>query len=439
MKKVRKPSKATSKDFSQPLYSKDQRLRDRGRDLRRHLLEEEGVRLYSRGVLAGLPRIQNPKRKRTCAKTLEGFARTYLTHVFNIPLSDGQRADLETMQIVVLEGGRYAFASPRGDGKTSRVEAAILWAALYGYRQCMVVVGSDLTAAQEVVDSIKLELRTNEKLRADFPLPCWLAALSDDVALRAKGWTWGGQPLIAVWERHKAQLPILEGADGSGCIIVPRGLTGRLRGMRLKVGKRAVRPDLFAIDDPQTDESAASPSQVDTREKIILGAILGSGGPDKTIAAMLPCTIINHGDLAARMLDRKGHPDWQGSSRGLVQAWPDAQDTLWKTYQQMRKTESHEAANTYYAENREEMDKGATLDWPERFAKGKEVSALQHAENLLCDLGEEVFSAEYMNDPSEKHPSVYELTPDLVASRVHAGRKQFDFHLKGTRSSPPRT
>ena len=50
---------------------------------------------------------------------------------------------------------------------------------------------------------------------------------------------------------------------------------------------------------------------------------------------------------------------------------------------------------------------------------------MQHAENLLCDLGEEVFAAEYQNDPSEKHPSSYDLTAGLVAARVFTSRMRF--------------
>ena len=410
---------------------KGARHRAKGRDLRRVLVDEEDVALYVRGPLSGLPKVESPKRKRECGESLERFALVYLPHVFGLPMSAGQRADLATMQTVCTEGGRYAFAAPRGDGKTSRVEAAILWAALYGHRRCIVIVGADLTAAQEISDSIKLELRTNERLRADFPLPCWAAALSDDTALKAKGWTWNGQSLGMTWDRHKITLPILDGADGAGCVIVPRGLTGRLRGMRLKVGKRAVRPDLYAIDDPQTDESAASPAQVDTRERLILGAIMGSGGPDKTISAFMPCTVIKHNDLAARMLDRKRHPDWQGSARAMVRKWPDSQKTKWKEYQTMRKNEGADAADAFYQEHREEMDAGAVMDWPERFTRGKESSALEHAENLLCDLGEDVFAAEYQNTPEEAKPSVYNLTAALVASRVHPGRRRGDVPSEG--------
>jgi hypothetical protein len=286
------------------------------------------------------------------------------------------------------------------------------------------VVSADKPAADEIVDSVKSELRTNEALRADFPVPCWAAALSEDVALKAKNWTWGGEPLGMTWNTKRVTLPILPQSDGAGCVIVGRGLTGRLRGMRIKVGKRALRPDLFAIDDPQTDESAASMAQVKTRETLILGAILGSGGPGKEIAAMLPCTVIKYGDVAHRMLDRKRHPDWQGRSRAMVKKWPKSQKTLWGQYMTKRREESAEAATAFYKKNRKKMDAGSQVDWPERYTEGKEISALQHAENLRCDLGDEVFDAEYQNNPGEQNASVYHLTPDLVASRVHAGRKK---------------
>jgi hypothetical protein len=403
-----------------------QKFRARARDLRRILVEEEGIELAKSGKLAGFPKITHSKRKKDCGESLELFAKTYLPHVFYLPFSEGQREDFKTMQAVVLAGGRYAFASPRGDGKTSRVEAAILWAALYGYRHCIVVVGADKDAADEIVESVKTELRTNELLREDFPVPCWAALLSDDVAMKAKHWTWGGKKLGMAWNTKRVILPNLPESDGAGCVIVGRGLTGRLRGMRIKVGKRALRPDLFAVDDPQTDESAASATQVKTREKLILGAILGSGGPGKTIAAMLPCTVIKYGDVAHRMLDRKRHPDWQGRVRAMVKKWPKAQKALWKQYFRKRREESEESATTFYKANRKRMDAGAKVDWAERYTKekGKELSALQHAENLLCDLGEEVFDAEYQNSPDEQNASVYQLTADLVASRIHVGRKR---------------
>jgi hypothetical protein len=374
----------------------------------------------------GLPVVANPARKARCRESLEAFAREYLPHVFTLPISPGQSADMATMQTVATDGGCYAFAAPRGDGKTSRCEAAILWAGLYGLRRCIVIVGADMTSAQEILDSLKTELRSNERLREDFPIPCWAACLSDDTALKARGWTWQGDRLDMVWERARLTLPVHDGADGSGCVFVPRGLTGRLRGMRIKVGMRAVRPDLYAIDDPQTDESARSPAQCDVRETLILGAIMGSAGPGQTISAMMPCTVIEKGDLADRFLDTKRHPDWHGRKRALVSAWPEAQDAEWKRYAEIRRESGPEAANEHYAANREAMDAGAIVEWAERFDPG-EVSALQHAENLLCDRGKEVFFAEYQNDPIDPLAEApYTLTPDAVIATTDRERKPFD-------------
>jgi len=403
---------------------KGSRFRAKGRDLRRLLVVQEGVELYQKGITAGLPKVGNPKRKAAAAESLELFASTYLGNVFTKPISKGQSEDFQSMQEICRSGGRYAFASPRGDGKTSRVEAAILWAALYGYRHCIVIVGADLGAAQEICDSVKTELRINELLREDFPLPCWAATLTDDTALKAKGWTWGTSDLSMIWDKQKVILPLYPGADASGCVIVPRGLTGRLRGMRLKVGKKAIRPDFFAVDDPQTDESASSPSQCDTRERLLLGAVLGSGGPGESVAAMLPCTVIKYEDLAHRMLDHKRHPDWQGKTRSMVNTWPAAKDH-WSRYRQLRKTEGHPTADAYYETHREAMDKGAEVDWPERYNPDTDVNALHHAENLLTDLGDTVFYAEYQNTPNEENPSVYDLRPHVIISRTDPNRPEY--------------
>lgn len=393
-------------------------LRQRQRDL--------ALAVAGEGVPFGpdnLPVVVNPERKERCRLALESFAVEYFPDSYYLPISAGQRADMETMQRVATEGGAYAFAAPRSDGKTTRCETATIWALLYGHRKCVPVVGADAGAAREIFESIKHELRTNEQLREDFPVPCWLAALSEDVALKAKGWTWGAVKLEAEWGKNKIVLPQLDGADGSGGVVVCRGITGRLRGMRIKIGKRPVRPDLFVIDDPQTDESAASDQQCATREKIILGAIMGSKGAKTTIAAMMPCTILRAGDLAARFLAHKVHPDWHGRTRSLVTRWPKEHGGMWKEYHRMRREESQEAANEYYRANREAMDAGAELDWPERF-DANEISAIQSAENLLCDRGEEVFQAEYQNDPlTESKRGVYSLSWEHVATHYLPGRR----------------
>lgn len=386
--------------------------RARARSLE-NAIKESGLKWTGR-----FPAPANQERYEAARASLLAFCRMYLPAQFDKPISSGQEADIATMESVVRHGERYAFAAPRGDGKTTRAEAAVLWAALFNLRFCVVVVGSDRDAAAEIVDGVKAELRSNDLLREDFPIPCWAAMLSDDVALKAKSWTWGGKNIGFEWSVGRVILPNVVGAC-KGCAIVPRGLTGRLRGMRVRIGKRSIRPDLYVIDDPQTDESANSESQCNTREKLVLGAIMGGGGPGKSLAAMMPCTIIRKNDLAHKFLDHSKHPDWQGRTRSMVTAWPAAQETLWAEYRRLRREVSHEAANALYIENQAAMNEGASVDWPERFEDGKEISAIQHAENLLCDLGEEVFFAEYQNDPKDAMDNApYILTPDTIMART---------------------
>ena len=59
-------------------------------------------------------------------------------------------------------------------------------------------------------------------------------------------------------------LPTIAGQQGqSAAIIKVAGITGRIRGMKYKrPDGQTVRPTLVVLDDPQTDESARSPSPV---------------------------------------------------------------------------------------------------------------------------------------------------------------------------------
>jgi hypothetical protein len=389
-------------------------------------MAEDGVEFYAK---TGLPKVANPKRKAECRKSLEKFALTYCGHVFPIKMSKGQKEDLKVMQRVILRGGRFAFAAPRGDGKTTRTDVALTWALLYDFRKFCVIVGSDLEAAKEILESIKIELRTNEMLRADFPLPCWAAFKGEDTALRCKSLHWKQHELAMEWSKARMTLPVIDGADGSGATIVPRGITGRVRGIRLKIAGVPTRPDLFAVDDAQTDESALSESQCTSREKLVLGAVMGAGGPGEVTACMMPCTIIAPNDLSFRFLDHERHPDWGGRTRGMIKAWPKARKTLWREYMRLRKEQppndetGEDTARDYYIQNREAMDKGAAMDWNDRKTEN-DISALQHAFNLYCDLGEQVFLAEYQNTPPSENASVYDITPDLIQTKVHAGRKK---------------
>ena len=189
----------------------------------------------------------------------------------------------------------------------------------------------------------------------------------------------------------------------------------------------SIRPDFVLLDDPQTDESAESVTQCDYREALIARAVLPLAGPGKKIAALMLGNVIRKDDLLDRMVDKKRHPEWHGERMSLVYKWPDKHEDMWlDTYAELRQESMRNGdrlakpATDYYTEHQEEMDAGSIVQWDERFDQDQgELSALQHAYNLLIDLGKFAFGSEYQNAPEEAKPAMYNISPQLVMSRTN--------------------
>ncbi|RIK72342.1 MAG: hypothetical protein DCC68_26525, partial [Planctomycetota bacterium] len=175
-------------------------------------------------------------------------------------------------------------------------------------------------------------------------------------------------------------------------------------------------------DDPQTDESARSLSQCATRESILAGAVLGLAGPGRKISGIMPCTVIRPGDMADNILSRNKHPEWNGERTKMVYSFP-TNEKLWARYAEiraegLRRGDAGEEATEFYRANREAMDEGATIAWPERH-NHDELSAIQHAMNLKLQ-DEAAFFAEYQNEPlPEELPDTDLLTADQIAAKLN--------------------
>jgi hypothetical protein len=351
-----------------------------------------------------LPAVGDPQRKAAAAKSFRLFAETYFPATFHLEWSDDHLRVIEAVEKAVLEGELFAFAMPRGSGKTSLVEAAALWALLYGYREFVCIIGSDEGHASTMLESIKVECETNDLLVEDFPEAIYPIVALERIHQRAKGQLYKGKPTHIAWTANEIQFPAIPGSKASSGIVRVAGITGRIRGMSAKRASdgRKVRPSLVLIDDPQTDDSARSPSQVSTREAVLKGAILGLAGPGCRIAGLCTVTVVCPDDLADRLLDRQRHPAWQGQRTKLVYDWP-TNTSLWDQYADMRRQgqrsgEGVRAAHEFYVANREAMDLGASVAWPAR-KQDDEASAIQHAYNLRIDRGDVAFAAEFQNEP----------------------------------------
>lgn len=370
-----------------------------------------------------LPKVVNLDRKRKAEKNFQYFCEAYFPFTFHLAWSPDHLKVIRKIEEAVLHGGLFAMAMPRGSGKTSICECACIWATLYGHRDFVCLIGSDEGHAMDMLESIKTELDSNDLLLEDFPEVVYPIQCLDGIANRCNGQLCQGERTHIGWTAREVVLPSIQGSPASGAIIKVAGITGRIRGMKFKrADGRSARPSLVVLDDPQTDESARSVSQCFTRENILAGAVLGLAGPGKKISGIMPCTVIRPDDMADCILDRDKHPEWNGERTKMVYSFP-ANEALWNKYAEIR-SESLRAergladATEFYRQNKDAMDAGAVVAWPERL-NYDELSAIQHAMNLKLQ-DERAFWAEYQNEPlPEETPQDDELTADQVAEKIN--------------------
>jgi hypothetical protein len=373
--------------------------------------------------IGDLPEVVSRERKSRAASDFRFFCESYFPLTFHLPWSPDHLKVIAKIEQAVLRGGLFAMAMPRGSGKTTICECACIWAVLNGHRDFVCLIGSDEGHSMDMLDSIKMELDGNDLLLEDFPEVVYPIQALDGIANRCNGQLYKGERTHIGWTAREIVLPTMPGSAASGAIIKVAGITGRIRGMKYKrADGHTVRPALVVIDDPQTDESARSLSQCATREGILAGAILGLAGPGKKISGIMPCTVIRPGDMADNILSRDKHPEWNGERTKMVYSFP-TEEKKWQRYGELR-GESLRAhgdirlATEFYAADREAMDAGAEIAWPERY-NHDELSAIQHAMNLRLQ-DEAAFFAEYQNEPlPEETSETDELSADQIAGKTN--------------------
>jgi len=276
-----------------------------------------------------------------------------------------------------------------------------------------------------MLESIKVEFETNDHLLEDYPEAVYPIHVLERIHNRAKGQLCNGKHTRIVWTADEIVLPTIPDSAASGAIIRVAGIESRIRGMKSKrADGRAVRPSLVVLDDPQTDESARSDQQVRARMETLNGAILNLAGPGQKISGIMPCTVIRPGDMVDNILDRDKHPEWQGERTKMVYAFP-ANEKLWAKYAELRADSLRNdgdgsEATAFYVANREAMDAGAIVAWPQRHNED-EASAIQHAMNLRY-RDEAAFFAEYQNEPIVETIGEEMLTADEIAAKLNGYR-----------------
>ena len=315
-----------------------------------------------------LPAVVDPQRRERCSADLELYAMTYFAPTFYLPFAPYQISMLDAFQNVIESGGRECHAVRRGGLKSTIARVATQWAVTNGHRRFPVLVGATDDKGNEHRENFFSLLAASPILLDDYPelVPLMLKWRQPKRQFRLNGRLLAVHPKdargrivfadiheAASCEAHIAPYSV-NATDVSGLSYVDRfGVT--------------VRPDLLVFDDVQTPQSAKSPLMTEEREEAITKTFCGLAGLGEKLAAIMVCTVREHGDLTEQFLSRERHPDWSGSKYPSVLRLPDRMD-LWDAYavklgQGDDPTEGKRLATEFYRSNRTDMDAGGQVAW----------------------------------------------------------------------------
>ena len=366
-----------------------------------------------------IPEIKDPARREALKHDDAAWLRAYLPDVFYNPFTDDQLRMIEDVGRTLRYGTKKCKAAPRGGGKSSILKYLVLKYALERQVTFSLVLAATYSKAQKTTDSLKKRLASRQQspLSEDYPLECTVARLVDPWPSRARNVTANGGRVVNVeWGSSDGYfiLPSWEDEEAIGPIIMSLGWSSdELQGCNIYDR----RPNYVVLDDLDSRSSLASEDGgaiaakiEETLEKNVAGLI----GPGMQLGQYMLCTITSEYAAAYTYSDPQLKPAWEGERVRAISVWPDNMK-LWDHYiwlrQKGQKTGDSFAreAHQFYADNRSEMDAGATVSNPYDFSREltpdgspAEISNLQKCFNFIADVSREAFDTEYQNDPPSK-------------------------------------
>lgn len=306
---------------------------------------------------------------------------------------------------------------PRGTGKTTIAVVAETWAIVTGRRRFVVVVAANTKEARKLLKAVFTILSTNRELAADFPEVCYPLAKLRGSALLARGQLFYGKPTNVQINADSIRLPTIQGAKTSGATIAAYGVNAAIRGLSSENPDGSTdRPDFLFLDDLQTDAVAIKPHRVARLEETVSSTLEGLVENGAELAAVQTCTVKAPDDYSDRTLNRELYPRWNGLRFASLESMPKNMD-LWRQYRAVWFDDAAEATR-FYRQNKEAMNEGAVVTWPEAYAGGKLEDTLEYYMTRWCE-NERAFWSEQQNQPMEGGTGSVKLSAKEIAAKIN--------------------
>lgn len=295
---------------------------------------------------------------------------------------------------------KVAAAIARSHGKSTYLSRAFpISEVLYRKRRYIITISETPTVAKANMEWIRNQLKYNKKLRADFgPLlsPKDQSNITDN-----------GEEFIA-WHP--------EGDTRKQIALVQAASTGQaLRGRNWN----GTRPDLIICDDLEDARPGGNASTAEQRTKLrqwFFSTVMPLGDPKGARTAfVIMGTTVNKFALLMHILYERA--DFKSKVYRAIINPPERED-LWEECRLIyinRDNPNRSAdAQQFYEDNRQEMDLGAKVLWPE-------VQPLWKLMTWKWDNGSLAFNTEYQNNPIDQENMIFNPETFTYWSDVNPG------------------
>jgi hypothetical protein len=377
----------------------------------------------------------DPKRRLRNEKNTPKWLRFYMGGAFPYPWSDGHMETIHNAEQAAITGTGTAVAAPRGDGKTTCLRGVAINLVARGIVSFPVLAGWKHMDATAAYQSWLRMLCESPQFAADYPEYTQPFEISTHkTALKQLAWADTEKHIGALVD---SMLKIIILPDSQGAIAA-RSVQGDVKGLNATlIDGTVLRPDLLLLDDAQNPKQAENPKSVLKTIDTIENEFMGMAGPQKRLTTFCACTVEGEHDVSSHFLARRG---WTSARVSRILTWPaggeggdwpaekdDVQREMWDEWYRVLLDEGEPAARKMYRREKKAMTAGMAVSWKHRFDKERgEPDALYSAMFDYYSKGADVFARSQQNIPIKQGVSVYELTPEIIMSRVDRNRAAYE-------------
>lgn len=299
----------------------------------------------------------------------EFFADFFFPHYATFPFNEFHHEYFRISNNQV-RGYRRAWASPRGSAKSTQVTLIKpIHDVCYGLEKFILIISSTDDLAVGKLKDIRNEVLSNDLLRTTY-----------DLSFESKK---VGSEAFSIF------------TPTSETYFVAKGSGAQIRGIR----KGPDRPSKVICDDLEHSErvnSALQRKKLDTYYKEDIGKV-----GDENTNIELVGTVLHRQSLLAELIK---NPSYTSRLYKSVKKWP-TNGALWEQWESIKMNiedeQREEKALEFYLFNKEAMDMGAEVMWPEK-------EPILHLMNERLEIGRSSFEKEKQNNPLGATDKVFE-------------------------------